>query len=723
MRVSHWIAVAIALVLIILSIVAHSFGVRVMFNAGRSFDPEAAIERASAYDVEIIRDSWGIPRIMGERDVDTAFGIAYAHSEDDFLTLQTSLRASLGLEMLAKDESEARTAYLVQLLRLRQDVEAQYDTALSPVVQDMLEAYADGVNLYAAHNPHLAEPDLFPVTGHDVAVLSAFFSPLFYGLGGTLAELAAPDRESDPSRGQELQVMLQEGPNTELGSNAFAVAPSKSNDGWTRGIINSHQPVEGALAWYETHLISQEGLNIAGGTFPGTPGIHVGVNPGLLQAATVNYPDLIDVYELALEGDGYQLDGEIAAFDTQMVTMTVHLWGPLFFEVERTARWSAHGPVLDTPTGSFAVRYATLGDIRFIEQNYHMMRARNLDAFEAALELGAIGNTNRIVATADGEIARYYVARMPLRVERDGLDWEDILPGDDSSLIWSEFAPIMELPHMINPEAGYVLEANHSPFRVTEGPDDPLENDYPESYGIETHMTNRSLRAVALMGALEQISRESLLAVKYDNIYSVDGFAGTMAARISEMEVSDNMVAAQTIVSNWDRSTELDNPNAALSVMTALSLYSDNSDINAHSDGDILEELEVFADLLMTHHGQLDPIWSEVNLLHRGERSIALAGGPDTLRAANSIIDTESGQLNVVSGDGLHMLAEWAPGAEYPEVYAVHQFGASQDPASPHFDDQMTLFAEEGLRPVPMHPDAVRAQAVRIYHPLEAGDG
>ena len=722
MRLSSWIASIIAIVCIITLGAAYMFGVRIDFKAGRDFDPAIATERAALYDVEITRDEWGIPRIIGQTDADTAFGFAYAQAEDDFETLQASLRAALGPEMLAKDESEARTAYLVQLLRLREDVEAQYDTALSDTVRAMLEAYADGVNLYAAHNPDKAEADLFPVTGHDVAVLTAFFSPLFYGLGETLAELASPEVEQDPSRGQELQVMLQAGPNTELGSNAFAIAPAKSSDGATRAILNSHQPVEGALAWYEAHMISNEGLNIAGGTFPGTPGIFVGVNPGLAQAATVNYPDLIDVFALELDGDGYRLDGSTTAFDTRTASMTVRLVGPIYLRVERPARWSAHGPVLDTEHGSYAVRYATMGDIRFIEQTHRLMRARTLDAFEQALEIGAIGNTNRIIATADGEIARYYVARMPLRNEAADLDWEDILPGDRSDLIWTEFAPITALPHMVNPEAGYVLEANHSPFMVTNGPDDPVVSDYPESFGIESHMTNRGLRAVELMGALDLISREDLLTVKHDNIYAADSFAGTMAARIAQMSVEDQFTDAQTIVAQWDRATDMANRNAALAVMTALELFNDNSDINTHSDGDILDQLDESMALLMQFHGRLDPLWSEVNWLHRGNNKVALSGAPDTLRAVNSIVDRNTGTLSMVSGDGLYMLAEWQAGEDVPEVFAVHQFGASQDPNSPHYADQMEMFAAETLRPVPMTIEAVRAAAVRRYHPLDAAN-
>ena len=33
-----------------------------------------------AYDVEIVRDAFGVPHINGKTDADAAYGLAYAHS-------------------------------------------------------------------------------------------------------------------------------------------------------------------------------------------------------------------------------------------------------------------------------------------------------------------------------------------------------------------------------------------------------------------------------------------------------------------------------------------------------------------------------------------------------------------------------------------------------------------------------------------------------------------
>lgn len=42
------------------------------------------------------RDSWGIPHIFAKTDAEVAFGLAYAHAQDDFATIQKALLASRG---------------------------------------------------------------------------------------------------------------------------------------------------------------------------------------------------------------------------------------------------------------------------------------------------------------------------------------------------------------------------------------------------------------------------------------------------------------------------------------------------------------------------------------------------------------------------------------------------------------------------------------------------
>ena len=52
-----------------------------------SVDTQPFIEKSKDYSVRIIRDNFGVPHIYGKTDADTAFGLAYAHAEDDFATI------------------------------------------------------------------------------------------------------------------------------------------------------------------------------------------------------------------------------------------------------------------------------------------------------------------------------------------------------------------------------------------------------------------------------------------------------------------------------------------------------------------------------------------------------------------------------------------------------------------------------------------------------------
>lgn len=76
------------------------------------------------------------------------------------------------------------------------------------------------------------------------------------------------------------------------------VSPLGSDDGATRLMINSHQPLTGPVAWYEAHLQSEEGLNIMGGLFPGSPKVGVGFTKFHGWGGTVNKPDLVAPHRL-----------------------------------------------------------------------------------------------------------------------------------------------------------------------------------------------------------------------------------------------------------------------------------------------------------------------------------------------------------------------------------------------------------------------------------------
>ena len=56
-----------------------------------SFDGASYLKNGAKYDVRILRDTFGVPHVYGTRDEDVAFGLAYAHAEDDFGTIAETL--------------------------------------------------------------------------------------------------------------------------------------------------------------------------------------------------------------------------------------------------------------------------------------------------------------------------------------------------------------------------------------------------------------------------------------------------------------------------------------------------------------------------------------------------------------------------------------------------------------------------------------------------------
>ena len=116
---------------------------------------------AQSYDARIIRDDYGVPHIFGKTDGDTAFGLAYAHAEDDFATIQDTVIGSRGMAAQFKGKSVAPTDYLYDLFKVREAVDAKYDS-LPETVREVVEGAAAGLNLYVAENSSLAKKGVYP---------------------------------------------------------------------------------------------------------------------------------------------------------------------------------------------------------------------------------------------------------------------------------------------------------------------------------------------------------------------------------------------------------------------------------------------------------------------------------------------------------------------------------------------------------------------------------
>ena len=100
---------------------------------------------ARAYEVEGARDEWGVPHINGKTDADAAYGLAYAHAEDDFATLQEVLAMTRGRFAALAGADGAGADYALALLDARATAHAAYP-GYPADLRRVLDAYAAGLN-------------------------------------------------------------------------------------------------------------------------------------------------------------------------------------------------------------------------------------------------------------------------------------------------------------------------------------------------------------------------------------------------------------------------------------------------------------------------------------------------------------------------------------------------------------------------------------------------
>lgn len=669
-------------------------------TAPRKPDLTPLIERARAYDVVIRRDRFGVPHILGKTDADAAFGLAFAHAEDDFATIQDVALATRGTLAASEGLKAAPGDYIVSLLGVWRTVDRLYERDLPPDVKAVLQAYADGVNYYAARNPRLVKPGLLPLTGKDIAAGFVFKTPFFYGLDGELKALVSAKPDKLPK-----------------GSNGVAVAPSRSSDGATRLLVNSHQPYTGPVAWYEAVVESGDGWHVAGGFFPGSPFMLHGHNAHLGWANTVNNPDLVDVYRLVINPeskDEYRLDGKWRKLEKSTSRLRIKLWGPFSWTVKREVLRSEHGPVMRTRAGVFAIRYAGMGDVRLPLQYWRLDKATNLDEWRAAMALQALPSINYVYADERGNVGYVYNGLFPNRVE--GYDWSGVLPGDRSELIWKGYLPFDRTPQVWKPMGGLVFNANNTPFQATAFGDglDPVS--FSPTMGIQTNMTNRALRLVETFAADDQITPEEFRAYKFDLAYSRRSDVAGVIGELLALDAKDDtdIAAAQEILRRWDFRTNTANRSAALALMTVVPVITGRT-----PEGKAVTPMKALTasiKLLREHFGRLDPEWGQVNRLRRGGVDLPIDGGPDTLRAVYGK-PGEDGRLTAVAGDTFVMFVTWDRKGQLSSQ-SIHQFGtATLDAASPHYADQAPSFAAMRLKPVLFTEAQLAGNITETYRP------
>jgi acyl-homoserine-lactone acylase len=660
--------------------------------------------------ITIARDSYGVPHIFAPTDPEVAYGLAWAHSEDDFKTIQTLILTGQGKLSTYLGKSGASVDYVFGLLDTRSTVRQQIKT-MDPKFIQLVQGYLMGLEAYAkAHPKEVLNKNVFPIALEDYIATTMFSIAVFCGIDKTLPKILDGSIANLPGFTGE-------------GSNAFAIGASKSATGEPMLVINAHQPIEGATAFYEAHVQSDEGWNILGGLFPGGPLIFHGVTPNLAWAHTVNYQDKIDVYQLQTDKKHpgqYQVDGEWLTLEKKRVKLSIK---GIPFPIYKSAYKSIYGPTVKSPKGQFfSLRLPSLMDAGALQQWYSMNRSTNFKEFKEALEQNHLAMFNIMYADKEDNIFYISNGKMPYRNPDKKYDWSATVPGNTRATLWDTFKPLSELPQQLNPKSGYLFNTNHSPFMATSENENLKAASFDKNDGYETYHNNRSRRAKDLIDSYDKVSLDDLKRIKFDRQlpakilypygYSSNAFFQVDESKYPKLEPLIKELKA------WDHNT---NPESKGALIYNLAYYQISNTMKNRPQDTLNNEgaVEVFEFIhkhLMQNFGTLDVNLGDLQRLQRGEENWPQGGMPDVL-AAVMTKPFADGKRSMTSGDAYIGFVKFPKGGGLPLIETINTFGASSDPNSKHFADQRALYQSQKTKIMTLDKAEILKNSQKIYQP------
>ena len=671
--------------------------------------------------IDIVRDEYGVPHIFAKTDAEVAYGLEWATAEDDVENSQFMLSAMRGLLGTRQGVDGAKIDFAVQFLGVVDYVNEHYEESIPEDLKRVLEGAAAGANaFYYAHPDLVWNKKMMPVKPQDFVTGYMLAMALMGGVQGTVEDMVSGKIERQVPKDED-----------GIGSNAYAFNSNKTADGNTYLAVNAHQPIEGLLSWYEAHVCSEEGWNIVGGLFHGSPTIFLGSNENLGWAHTTGNLDELDVFKLKMHPKKkywYSVDGKWHRLEKKRAKLKVALGKNGWFKITVGKKFynSIYGPTIDNEHGFFSLRMPALMNIYPIVQWFRMNKARNFTEFKQALDIQGLSRQN--ITYADRYDTIYFISNGYIPDRANGYDWSKVVPGDTSLTLWDTFLPVDSFAQFLNPECGWVFNTNNSGFEATARSENRKLEEYNPHIGYRNKYNNRSLRTYEIMEgeyANKKMTYEEFKKLKFDHTYPqrmtyrgqfwMDELFALDGKKYPEIADAIERIAA------FDRTADTLDRNFPMLLMTIYELLDYNGNIRDEAANDSEKRMAMYVDCIskakakmIAKFGTIDIALRELQVLERNGRSVAVAGGPDAIRAVFGHF-MEDGRNRMVAGDGYVQLVQFTQ--DGPIIESINAFGSSSFPDSPHSTDQMAPFAQHELKRMSLDKAEVYKNAKRIYHP------
>ena len=646
---------------------------------------------------EILWDNYGVPHIFAaDREaLAYAWGWAQMQNHGDLLLRLYAQGRGRAAEYLG--QPYLREDRWVWTMGVPQRSQA-WLAAQAPEMRAHISAFVRGINAFADAHPPLVGDSLramLPVVDTDVMghaqrwAFSAF-----------VASRAAVEQSAESWQ--------------ERGSNAWAIAPSRSASGNAMLLANPHLPWGDMFTWMEGQFVIP-GVNISGAALVGSPVLQIAFNDRLGWTHTVNTQDGADLYELTVTGDGYAWDGATRAFDTETRVLTVRARdGSLRPDTLRIRR-SVHGPVVRESSGR-ALALRTVGEelAGWLEQWWGMGTARNFGEFERAIRPNVLSSQNITYADADGRIMLFYGGNTPVRPLGDRAYWADVVPGTSSSNLWTALHPFEDMPRIVDPPSGWLQNANDPPWWAT-FPTALDRSRYP-AYLAATEMSLRAQRSAELVESNGRMTLEELIRNKHSTEMELANRVLGELIAAAERSQSTGAAQAAAVLGRWDKRADSGSAGAVLFVEWWRGYESRVSEGSPFAEpwnaaaprstprglanpASALAALDSAAVLVLARYGSLDVRWGDVYRVRRDSLDLPSNGAFSDLGVFRNVgyRGVANDRYVVAGGDSYVAVMEFGPTVRAASVIG---YGNASRAGSPHRTDQLGLFAAQRLKPV-----------------------
>ena len=697
---------------------------------------------AQAENIEIIRDDFGVPHIYGKTDADAVFGMLYAQCEDDFPRVERNYTWAIGRLAEVEGEEMLYSDLRARLFMTQEEAIENYNRA-PEWLKELCIAFADGINYYLHTHPEV-KPKLlthfepwFPMyfsegsIGGDIERVSTKkIKALYETLGDLSAVEPAPSLMHPPSADAE-----------PTGSNGFAISGALTESGDAMLLINPH------TSFYfrgESHVVSEEGLNAYGATTWGQFFIYQGFNEKTGWMHTSTYTDVIDEFvEDVVEKDDkwyYKYGEEDREVWESEVTLK-YVEGTVMKEKTFPMYRTHHGPITHVIDGRWTATALMWEPVKALEQSYTRTKKNGIAEFDEMMNILTNSSNNTVYADAGGNIAYYHGNYIPVRDEQ--FDYSKPVDGSNPATDWNGLHPVSEAIVVKNPPNGWIQNCNSTPF-TSAAEHSPKREDYPKYMSIDRE-NFRGVNAIRLLSNAKDLTLDKLIDIAYDPY--LPAFKALIPGLVNAYDQSpvksERYTEAIELLRAWDYKSSVNSVAMTLAHyyasnynaegMLPTSMTPMNRIIYFGTKSPPSERLEIFWKTIAQMEedfGDWKQPWGEV---HRFQRVSGDIGAAFDDSQPSIPIGFASGRWGALAayGDRSRHTTKKLYGTRGNSFVAVVEFGdslraktilaggQSNDPSSPHFDDQAQMYADGEFKDVAFYRNDVEKRARRSYRPGE----